>query len=145
MDEAMRGDFAHNSLWIHIAWAAHALVDLQYSKRPWSDHILSMNYFYINNKIKSMQNNETARVDVQIEYAAWLFKATDYCWPNFYMPTICSMSLQTPEDEDWAWPERANLYEYETCLILKKQMQIGFQKPCSAIWLLLIGGQSQSN
>jgi len=25
-------------------------------------------------------------------------------------------------DEDWTWPERANLHEYETFVILKKQM-----------------------
>jgi hypothetical protein len=111
----------------------------QYSKRPWSDHILSMNYFYINNKIKSMQNNETARVAVQIESAVWLFKATDYCWANFYMPTICSISLQTPEDEDWAWPERANLYEYEICLILKNKCRLAFKNLAMRVLLLLIG------
>jgi hypothetical protein len=117
------GRFCTQNLWIHIACAAHAFiwaVDLQYSKRPWSDHILSMNYFYINNTIKSMQNNATVRDAVQIEPATWLFKATDYCWPNFCMPTICSISLQ-----------RVNLYEYETCFILKKQKQNGIQKPCS--------------
>jgi hypothetical protein len=94
------GRFCTQNLWIHIACAAHAFiwaVDLQYSKRPWSDHILSMNYFYINNTIKSMQNNATVRDAVQIEPATWLFKATDYCWPNFCMPTICSISLQSPE------------------------------------------------
>jgi len=140
MDEAMRGDFAHNSLWIHIAWAPHALVDLQYSKRPWSDHILSMNYFCINNKIKSMQNNESARVAVQMESAAWLFKATDYCWHSFYMPTICSISLQTLEDEDWARPKRANLCEYETCLMLKYKWWLASKNLVVHILLLLFGG-----